>query len=83
MSWRVFATRAVNNMADGAPLGLIEQGSIMTGQIVAVIITVVYSVVATAIILAVLHATMGVRVSQEHEIQGLDLSEHGEEGYIL
>ncbi len=79
----VFATRAVNNMADGAPLGVIEGGSILTGQIVAVLITAAFSVVATLILLFVLNATMGLRVSQEDEIRGLDLAEHGEEGYIL
>ena len=34
-------------------------------------------------ILKILDATMGLRVSQEHETQGLDLSQHGEEGYIF
>jgi len=32
--------------------------------------------------LKILDATMGLRVSQEEETQGLDLSQHGEEGYI-
>ena len=41
------------------------------------------SISATFIILKVLDATMGLRVSQEDEVQGLDLSEHGEEGYIF
>jgi Amt family ammonium transporter len=39
--------------------------------------------VATFIILKVLDAVMGLRVSEQEEIQGLDLSEHGEEGYIF
>jgi Amt family ammonium transporter len=34
------------------------------------------------VILKILDATMGLRVSQQDEIQGLDLSQHGEEGYI-
>lgn len=79
----VFATRAVTDMADGAPLGMMEGGTIMVGQIVAVLITVVFSVVATLILLVVLNATMGLRVSEEAEVRGLDISEHGEEGYIL
>ena len=79
----VFATRAVNDMAGGEMLGAIEGGSILGGQIVAVLITTVFAVVATVVILFVLNATMGLRVSQENEIRGLDLSEHGEEGYIL
>jgi Amt family ammonium transporter len=79
----VFATRAVTDMDGGNPLGLIEGGSILTGQIVAVLITAVFSVVATIVLLVILKATMGLRVAQENEVRGLDLSEHGEEGYIL
>ena len=79
----VFATRAVTDMDGGNPLGLIEGGSIITGQIVAVLITAAFSVVATLILLFILKATMGLRVEQENEIRGLDLAEHGEEGYIL
>ncbi len=40
-------------------------------------------VVGTFIFLKVLDAVMGLRVSQSDEIQGLDLSQHGEEGYIF
>jgi len=80
----VFATRAVNDMADGGPLGIIpDGGSIITGQVVAVLITAAFSVVATLILLSVLRVTMGLRVNQESEVRGLDLAEHGEEGYIL
>ena len=39
--------------------------------------------VATFVLLKVLDATMGLRVTQQQEIQGLDLSQHGEEGYIF
>ena len=55
----------------------------LTAQIVAVVITWVLAIVATFVILKVLDATMGLRVSQEAEIEGLDLSQHGEEGYIF
>ena len=79
----VFATRAVSNMADGAPLGLIEGGSVIVGQIIATIITWVFAIVVTFILLKVIDATMGLRVSEADEIEGLDLSQHGEEGYIV
>jgi len=79
----VFATRAVSNMADGASLGLLEGGQILMGQVVAVAITWVYAIVVTFILLKILDATMGLRVSQQDEVQGLDYSEHGEEGYIF
>jgi Amt family ammonium transporter len=39
--------------------------------------------VGTLIILKVCDALMGVRITKEEEIQGLDLSQHGEEGYIF
>ena len=41
------------------------------------------SVVGTFIFLKVLDAVMGLRVTQSDEMQGLDLSQHGEEGYIF
>ena len=82
----VFATRAVADLANGQPLGLLEGGSIsglFRGQLVAAACTWGLAIVATFFILKVLDATMGIRVSQQEEIQGLDLSQHGEEGYIF
>jgi len=80
----VFATRECWNIDAGERLGLIEGASrVMVGQMVAVIITWVFAAVATFILLKILDVTMGLRVSQEQELQGLDLSQHGEEGYIF
>jgi Amt family ammonium transporter len=79
----VFATRAVWNIGEGAPLGLIEGGNVIIAQLIGVVMTWVLAIVATFIILKVLDATMGLRVSQDEEIRGLDLSQHGEEGYIF
>jgi Amt family ammonium transporter len=79
----VFATRAVWDIGEGKPLGIVEGGSVIAGQIAAVAITWALAIVATFIILKVLDAVMGLRVSQEEEIQGLDLTQHGEEGYIF
>jgi Amt family ammonium transporter len=39
------------------------------------------AVVGTLIILKFVDMTVGLRVSEEHEVMGLDLSQHGEEGY--
>ncbi|QDU94622.1 ammonium transporter [Lignipirellula cremea] len=86
----VFATRACWDIDEGRTLGLLDgwmtggefTARIFIGQIVATGITWVYAAVATYILLKVLDLTMGLRVSQEQEIQGLDLSQHGEEGYI-
>ena len=79
----VFATRAVQDLNGGQPLGLVEGGSLLTGQLVAVGITWVFAAVATFVLLKVLDATMGLRVATQAELQGLDLTQHGEEGYIF
>jgi Amt family ammonium transporter len=50
-------------------------------QVKAVAITLVLSVVATAIIAYIVKAILGLRPSEEVETVGLDLAEHGEEGY--
>ncbi len=47
-------------------------------QTVGVLVTLVYSSVVSGVLFYVLHKTMGLRVSQENEYQGLDLSLHGE-----
>jgi ammonium transporter, Amt family len=79
----IFATRATGAFADGQPLGLLEGGKVFTAQIIAVAITWALAIAATYVILKVLDATMGLRVSQAAEIEGLDYSQHGEEGYIF
>ena len=41
------------------------------------------AIVGTLLILKVVDATIGLRMEKEHEIQGMDITLHGEEGYIL
>ena len=77
----VFATEAVAGTSD--KLGLVDGGAILRAQVLAVLVTWGLALVATFLLLKVLDATMGLRVAQEDEIQGLDLSQHGEEGYIF
>ena len=80
----IFATRACWNIDGGNPLGLIEGGSkVFVGQIAAVAVTIVFSIVATLIILKVIDIAMGLRISPEGETRGLDITDHGEEGYIF
>jgi Amt family ammonium transporter len=52
-------------------------------QFVAVVATWVLAIVGTFIILSILKATMGLRVSEEEELMGLDLSQHNEKSYSL
>jgi Amt family ammonium transporter len=79
----VFATRAVQDLNGGDVIGLYEGGKLLAGQVAAIVITWVFSAVATFVLLKVLDATMGLRVSTEEESQGLDLTQHNEEGYIF
>jgi Amt family ammonium transporter len=79
----VFATAAV--VPDKkVPVGLLEgNASQIVNQAAGVGAAIAIAVVGTLIILKVLDAAMGLRVSQQEELQGLDLSQHGEEGYIF
>lgn len=83
----VFATSAVNPIfkdAQGRTLasGLIEGNAHqLVNQLVGVAIAWVLAIVGTLIILKVVDLAIGLRVTEDHEVQGLDLSQHGEEGY--
>jgi Amt family ammonium transporter len=77
----IFATVAVN--AAGAN-GLIHGNPGQLGaQAAAVGVTIAYSLVATLVILRVLDLVLGLRVSEEEEKIGLDLSQHGERAYVF
>ncbi|MGE0608278.1 MAG: ammonium transporter [Pirellulales bacterium] len=81
----VFATRNVADPAisGGSLLGLTEGGKVLLPQIVATLTTWALAIVATFVILKLIDAVIGLRVKQEQEVAGLDLSQHGEEGYIF
>jgi len=55
----------------------------MEAQVVAVIASVALALIGTAILLKVLDVVMGLRVTDDDELRGLDFSQHGEEGYIF
>ena len=75
----IFATVAVNEAgADGLLYG--NPGQFMK-QLIAVVATIVYSFVASMIILFVTDKVVGVRVSEDDELIGLDLSQHSETAY--
>jgi Amt family ammonium transporter len=83
----VFASRVINPIfkdPQGNPLpsGLLEGNFAQLGnQLIGVAITCVLAAVGTVVILKLVDMLVGLRVSSDHEIQGLDLSQHGEEGY--
>jgi Amt family ammonium transporter len=76
----VFASSAVNS----AGSGLLEGNAGQLGiQIVGVLATIVYAFAGTWVLLKLVDAAMGLRVSGEDEVVGLDLSQHGERAYSL
>jgi Amt family ammonium transporter len=79
----IFATRATGGAGQGERLGLWEGGPLLKGQAIAALSAWVLALVGTFVILKVLDLVMGLRVSQQAEIEGLDLSQHEEEGYII
>jgi len=60
---------------------LVSGGGLWIEQVKAIGITLVLAVVGTTIIAYVVKAVIGLRPSEETETVGLDLAEHGEEGY--
>jgi len=83
----VFATNAINNSPINGkviPLGLVDgnPGQILN-QAIGVLVAIVLATVGTFVILKVCDILIGVRVEPDVEEEGLDLSQHGEEGYFL
>jgi ammonium transporter, Amt family len=77
----LFASKAVNSAgADGLLFGNPAQ---FITQLIAVVTTLVYCFVVAFILLKIVDALMGLRVEEEEELAGLDLSQHGENAYTL
>jgi Amt family ammonium transporter len=77
----IFASRVINSAGnDGLVYG---NPSLVVTQLIAVGATVAFAAVGTGVILLVLKAVMGLRVSEDEERQGLDLSQHSESAYAL
>jgi Amt family ammonium transporter len=83
----VFASSAINPIFKDAagralPSGALEGNTHqLVNQLVGIGFAVGLAVVGTLVILKVVDAVIGLRVPEHHEVQGLDLSQHGEEGY--
>ena len=75
----IFADEKANPVLGKGGMDLLP--GLLGNQLKAVAITIVWSVVATAILAFIVKAIVGLRPSEETEISGLDLAEHGEEGY--
>ncbi|MBV8070473.1 MAG: ammonium transporter, partial [Acidobacteriaceae bacterium] len=85
----VFATKAINDtFKDSAgnplPLGWVDGKPVQVlNQAAGVAISWLLAIAGTLIILKVVDLLVGLRASTEQEVDGLDLSMHGEEGYNL
>ena len=76
-----FASKAINPAgADGLFYGNV---GLLGVQVLSVVVTIAYSFVISWALLKILDKTMGLRVNDEDELDGLDLSQHGESGYSL
>ena len=81
----VIATGIFAEKAIGGTEGLIEGSStLLVENIILVIVTVVYSLIVTLILLKALDIIpgLGLRSDESEEDQGLDVSDHGERGYV-
>jgi ammonium transporter, Amt family len=77
----LFASKLVNSAgADGLFYG--NPGQFLI-QVIAVVVTIVFSFAVSYILFKILDATMGLRVTAEDEVAGLDITEHQETGYSL
>jgi Amt family ammonium transporter len=83
----IFASSTINPIFTDAngkalPSGLLEGNAHqLFNQLLGVLIAWVLAIVGTLIILKIIDMLVGLRVTEDQESQGLDLSQHGEEGY--
>jgi Amt family ammonium transporter len=83
----IFASKVINPVFKDAQGRALAVGMLdgnfrqIANQALGVLIAIVLATVGTALILLVVNFTIGLRVSAEDEVQGLDLTQHGEEGY--
>lgn len=61
----------------------VTMGGQMTTQIIAVVVTLIWTGIVSVILYKVVDAVVGLRVSEEYEREGLDTTEHGERAYSL
>lgn len=83
--WGALATGIFATAAFGGVDGLTNGGGLdqLWRQAVGVAVVAPYSFIVTFIILKALDLTVGIRVNEEDEIAGLDVSQHGERAYIF
>ncbi|WP_129629506.1 ammonium transporter [Candidatus Oscillochloris fontis] len=77
----IFATKSINEFGNN---GLLygNPGQLVT-QIIAVVVVAAYAALITWVLLTIINATVGIRVTAEEEARGLDASQHGESAYQI
>lgn len=73
----IFADESANSVVAGLKNGLLAE------QLKACVLTIALAVIATTVIAYIVKFTIGLRATPESESQGLDTTDHGEEGYLL
>ncbi len=81
----VFAQALYNPIfGEGKPVGGLDGRWSQVGyQLVGIAFAWVFALIGTLVILKIVDQLTGLRVSEEHEMEGLDISQHGEEAYNL
>jgi Amt family ammonium transporter len=81
----VFAQQVINPIFGvGKAVGGLDGHWVQVGnQLVGILIAWGFALVGTIVLLKIVDLLTGVRVTEEHEIEGLDVTQHGEEAYNL
>src|SRR5580704_13770568 len=78
----IFATKEINDVWNGKAMGMVDgNASQVLNQLIGVAIAWGLAIVGTLVILKICDMVTGLRADAQEEIDGLDLSMHGEEGY--
>ena len=76
----IYATADVNGNLNTNLKDIVGK-TLLTEQLKAIAVTLILSLVATAILAYLIKAVIGLRPTEEEEARGLDITDHGEEGY--
>ena len=75
---------AISALTPGGAKGLLEGDThLFIENIIGVVVAAIFSAVVTYVILKVIDKTIGLRVDEEQEAEGLDTATHGEKGYLF
>jgi Amt family ammonium transporter len=84
----IFASSTINPIFKDAKTGAALPSGVIEGnwhqllnQLMGIAIAWIVSIIGTLVLLKLVDLTIGLRVSSQHEIEGLDITQHGEEGY--